>query len=460
MAMACLLWLFVAGRVAAHDSFVIPDTFQTDAGREVSAVFFSSDEFPKRDAPTLPDRVRAWRTLDVRGGKLLKEIAIEGKDLTARMKFSRPGTHIIAVELHPKPITMPFAEFEHYLTDEGARGHIVDAVRAAGGPQIEHYTKFAKTIVTVGPDADPTPPPAVGHVLEIVPLSNPATWRLGEEVVVRIMHNGHPETNVRVSSGRADLSPHTYIRSYSTREDGLAYFEFDRYGVWYLRAYVISRVTDPRSDHAWESTWASLTFEIRNPQDQADCQARPGKAAPHGDAHGPHPTPTAANASPIDRMLAEVAAVHGGAGPWAVVGYRMGERALRELGLPRGSFDLEVTHEGPLEVQYTCISDGIQAATGATAGKLNLKLVEAPNPNLRTTFRRRSTGATVVLRPTQEFIKTMLDLPRAQLAAKGREAARMPEAQAFEKVPSKAEAKKGGDSKSGDEPAPAQEPKS
>ena len=75
-----------------------------------------------------------------------------------------------------------------------------------------------------------------------------------------------------------------------------------------------------------------------------------------------------------DTALGAVAAVHGGTGPWVVAGYRMGQFALARLGLPRGSFDLEVRHFAPHEVQYSCIVDGAAAATGASLGKLNLAL--------------------------------------------------------------------------------------
>src|SRR5262245_34261564 len=77
-----------------------------------------------------------------------------------------------------------------------------------------------------------------------------------------------------------------------------------------------------------------------------------------------------ATASDLDK----IAFVHGGAGPFAVAGYRIGERALKELNLPRGSFSLEVIHKTPSEVQWSCIADGAQAATGASPGKLNLRL--------------------------------------------------------------------------------------
>jgi formylmethanofuran dehydrogenase subunit E len=57
---------------------------------------------------------------------------------------------------------------------------------------------------------------------------------------------------------------------------------------------------------------------------------------------GSRPSP-----STEDAALARVAAIHGGAGPWAVAGYRMGIHALQALGLSAGSFDVEVVHHSP-----------------------------------------------------------------------------------------------------------------
>ena len=128
--------------------------------------------------------------------------------------------------------------------------------------------------------------------------------------------------------------------------------------------------------------------------------------------------------------------MHGGAGPWAVAGYRMGTFALRELGLERGSFDLELVHYTPREVQYACIADGASAATGASVGKLNLSLAVAPAPETRTTYRRRSAGGkSVTLRITRAFARRYLDVPRERLSGAGSEAMQLPDSDVFEVVP-------------------------
>lgn len=136
-----------------------------------------------------------------------------------------------------------------------------------------------------------------------------------------------------------------------------------------------------------------------------------------------------------DDPLTRVASIHGGAGPWAVAGYRMGQYALGRLGLERQSFDLDVTHLTPPEVQFSCIADGAAAATGASVGKLNLRVVEGTEANLATTYRRKSTGQTVTLRPTRAFAERFRDVPREKLGEAGRTVLSLPDAQVFEEVP-------------------------
>jgi formylmethanofuran dehydrogenase subunit E len=129
--------------------------------------------------------------------------------------------------------------------------------------------------------------------------------------------------------------------------------------------------------------------------------------------------------------LEQVAFIHGGTGPFAVAGYRIGERALKELNLPRESFSLEVIHKTPNEVQWSCIVDGVQAATGASAGKLNLKMEVASKDSVETISRNKKSGQTLVFRLSPEFVKRYLDLPHEKLAEAGKEVLSLPDEQIF-----------------------------
>ena len=161
-----------------------------------------------------------------------------------------------------------------------------------------------------------------------------------------------------------------------------------------------------------------------------------GGGAQHETGHhakSPHAAAAGAPKS-VDEQLHEVERIHGGAGPWAVAGYRMGAYAMAKLGVEHGSFDLEILHKSPRQVQLTCIADGAAAATGASLGKLNLALAEADEAHLLTTYRRKSTGASLSLRPSPAFMKRFRDVPRAELGAAGRTVIGLPDAEVFEVV--------------------------
>ncbi len=154
----------------------------------------------------------------------------------------------------------------------------------------------------------------------------------------------------------------------------------------------------------------------------------------HGGHHGHH-DPAAMPGPAASGALDEVARVHGGSGPWAVAGYRMGQHALKTLGLPRQSFDLDIAHRGPLQPQFACVADGASASTGASIGKVNLRLEEASEADLVTVYKRKSTGKTLALRPTAAFKQRFLNVPREGLRQAGEQVLSLRDDEIFEAVP-------------------------
>jgi formylmethanofuran dehydrogenase subunit E len=149
------------------------------------------------------------------------------------------------------------------------------------------------------------------------------------------------------------------------------------------------------------------------------------------------PTSRPAGPASTDELLARVAAIHGAAGPFAVAGYRMGQAALRELGLEAGRFELLVVHASPAAVQWSCVADGLQAATGTSVGKLNLRWVETDG-EVESRIGTRDGARTLVGRLRQGFLDRYLETPRERLLAAGREVAELPEAELFTLSPAPA----------------------
>lgn len=153
---------------------------------------------------------------------------------------------------------------------------------------------------------------------------------------------------------------------------------------------------------------------------------------PGAAAHGPstHATGVPARLSPLE-VIARVLDDHGHVGPWAVVGYRMGQRGLEMLRLPRHSKSLLVVHHTPLEFKFTCAADGLMAVTGATPGKMNIRLEECPLSELRSVVTDRSTGRVLTFRILPERAKELAGVTPPQLDAMSRRFAELPDEAIF-----------------------------
>jgi hypothetical protein len=73
---------------------------------------------------------------------------------------------------------------------------------------------------------------------------------------------------------------------------------------------------------------------------------------------------------------AEIKRQHGHVGPWNVLGWRIGQAALRESKSEWGRHELEVVCYVPLQTPFTCMVDGLAVGTGNSIGRLDLRLAE------------------------------------------------------------------------------------
>lgn len=139
-----------------------------------------------------------------------------------------------------------------------------------------------------------------------------------------------------------------------------------------------------------------------------------GLSAAGGCDAGEAPPPTSVSDLPQRREpVRAVRRIHGGVGPFAMAGWVMGQHALKELRVENPRFDVEVVHASPAQVQYSCIADGLQAATGASLGKLNLRRIDSEQTI--SVIRNRTTGEARAYRLKPDFLKRFSDLPKEEL---------------------------------------------
>ncbi len=262
---------------AAHDSWLVAGANTANAGETIRLAVVTAEVFPVSEHAAEPNRIKEWAVIHAGDKREVSSFAIEGMELAARFEMDQPGMHVIAVALRPRYIEIESADFNAYLEDEHAEAAL--AARHANTeqekPGRELYTKLAKTFVEVADDSkDTTYRQPVGHPLEIIPLSNPCRWNVGDEVLVRVLRNGQPAADLRVSCGHEGLPPHTYVQNVITDDDGVARIRLARPGLWFVRTHTINAIERPgatvevdastgeRAVADWESFWASITFRV------------------------------------------------------------------------------------------------------------------------------------------------------------------------------------------------------
>lgn len=124
---------------------------------------------------------------------------------------------------------------------------------------------------------------------------------------------------------------------------------------------------------------------------------------------------------------------HGVPGPWALSGYRIGANALKKLGLTREqSFELDVVHRSEPSIRYTCMADGLMASTGASPGKLNVKLENVGSEDeLVTVVTHAKSKRVLTYRLTKAFRDRIREVPYAEFPKAAKELEKLSDAELF-----------------------------
>lgn len=136
---------------------------------------------------------------------------------------------------------------------------------------------------------------------------------------------------------------------------------------------------------------------------------------------------------PAADWWAEIERQHGHVGPWNVLGYRIGQAALREFKTEWGRHDLEVICYVPPQTPFTCLVDGVAVGTGNSLGRLDLRLAEVLHyqQSFVTVRRKDLKGDVLEFRPLPVYLKSILDQPVDQLEDLSRRCSHLPEEQIF-----------------------------
>lgn len=263
---ATALLLFLTFPVLSHDYWFKPEFFFAPIGRSVAVHLYVGDEYKiEEERPLQKDRTVNFQMFSASQPRL--DLVSRGQDNqipVARLNFSSPGNHLIAMERTGQQIKLEAARFNQYLNEEGLQSIIRLREKAgeSGREGRERYRRYLKALFQVGQRHDNTYKRVIGQKLEILPESNPYSVRLGGTLGVRILFEGKPLANAKVFAYN-DNDGDIHQQSKFTGVDGTAVFRLDRPGEWLIRLVHMRRCVADCAEIDWESFWGAYSFGFK-----------------------------------------------------------------------------------------------------------------------------------------------------------------------------------------------------
>ncbi len=248
----------------AHDMWLVPPG-EAAVDRPVEVEVSVGMDFPTSLSSIDPARLVATSALGPGGESADVALRPDEDGATMWLGFTprAPGAWLVATTTLPKVLELEGPAFDDYLLHDGMPHVLAGRMDRGelGRDAVELYSKSVKAVVSVGdaPDAGDAARAVLGHVLEIVPLSDPLAVDVGGTLAVRVLFRGEPLARANVCwdhPGNAeDFTGQTW-----TDADGVALVPIGATGPMTLRLVHMTRpMTD---DHEWESFWASYTFRV------------------------------------------------------------------------------------------------------------------------------------------------------------------------------------------------------
>jgi hypothetical protein len=247
-----LLTIFIATPLPAHDMYIWP---RFEDGNHVSlAMFVEKEEVVWFESMT------AGLRMEGPSGEAELKVPEDGDPV---VEFAQEGTYVIGWQSEPLFIQVEPDIFKKYVAMEGywTAGN---RIKEGGKPGREIYTRFVKSFVQIGhtPTNDFNRP--FGFKIEIIPLQNPCSLRMNEDLDVKVLYDDKPLANHKIMATYDSYSALTedYAQVTRTDQDGIARFRLTNKGLWLIRTNEMIRLEN-HPDADWQSFWANFTFEVK-----------------------------------------------------------------------------------------------------------------------------------------------------------------------------------------------------
>jgi len=259
--------------LSAHDLFIKIDSFFLKPNSE-TLIYVYNGTFGKSEAILARDRMVDVSLINPGEEIVHPDSSLwfeENNQTMLKIKTRKEGTGVLGVSTSTRVGNFTPESFISNMKHEGLL-NVLEERKNTGedvNPVRKKYSKHVKAIFQVGDELSEEYKTILGYAIEFVPMTNPYSLTLGDELAMKLLIDGQPVAEEMVYASYNDTFGHandgSALDAYQmkTDENGMIRVKITDVGHWYFRTVNLKKSTESDADYI--SISASLTFEVKAP---------------------------------------------------------------------------------------------------------------------------------------------------------------------------------------------------
>ena len=250
------LILLGAGPAAGHEFWLEPSTYRPPVGSLVSVRTLVGEEFIGDKLPRNEEHFLRFVLAGAAGESPM--LGTHDREPAGIGRVAAAGIFWILYESRATAVAIEGETLERYLVQEGLEPFFPGDRR---GAIEDRFSRCAKSLLVAGEGPAKGFDQRLGCSLELIPEADPSSLASGSALPLRLLQAGKALPNVQLSA-RNRAWPTRRILARTDRE-GRASLPLGA-GIWLVNAVWMRPAAGEPG--AFESLWASLTFEVTPPE--------------------------------------------------------------------------------------------------------------------------------------------------------------------------------------------------
>lgn len=259
-----VLTFLCASNSNAHEYWFEPETFFPAPNEKTAVHLYVGDGLSGKDQEERPfqaEKTPQFKLYSAEKVFDLKRSLVEAALPVYNFSAEKPGNYLLAMERNWSYIKLESKKFEDYLREDGLE--YVIAERAQRGESAkegaERYSRFIKSFLQVGNRRNDVYKINLGMKLEIMPLENPYTKKVGDKMKFQILFDGKPLGNRTIFADNRGSA----TQKMTTDKNGKFTVAIEKNGLWLVRLVNMQRCAADCGEAVWESFWGAVTFGVK-----------------------------------------------------------------------------------------------------------------------------------------------------------------------------------------------------